>query len=398
MKIAFATLYDLRDIERGSGTYYQMAKEMERQGHMVHYIGPIDIIPPLITRVLKRISNTLDKKYRTFQDVFVARKIGESVTRKLENLEYDLLLTNDHGIAGYTETDKPIVLYTDAVFPYNYVENTHPWLENLMLINRKTCQMVNQKGLEQANICVFPTRWAKQEALKYNRIEQKKIEIIPFGANMTGPSDQIALQRSIAKIQKKGKIDLLFVGKDWAIKGGDTAVNTVKELKQRNISANLHIVGSTPPYSVDSISIRCYGLLNKADPNENAMLEGLFHDCDAFILPSTIEGFGIVTAEAAAFGLPVIAYDTIGISDAVKNDESGILLKLGSSEIAFANVIESWLINPDIYDQLVSGARKHFEKTVNWKNAVNKLIVKIEMYLSPMLNAIKKDYKKCEIR
>ena len=50
---------------------------------------------------------------------------------------------------------------------------------------------------------------------------------------------------------------------------------------------------------------------------------------DIFCLPSYREGFGLTIIEAAACGLPAVASDIYGITDAVANNETGLLFAAG---------------------------------------------------------------------
>ena len=50
--------------------------------------------------------------------------------------------------------------------------------------------------------------------------------------------------------------------------------------------------------------------------------------CDILCLPSAMEGFGQVIVNASACGLPVVASKIYGITDAVKENETGILYPL----------------------------------------------------------------------
>jgi len=60
---------------------------------------------------------------------------------------------------------------------------------------------------------------------------------------------------------------------------------------------------------------------------DEATLASEYRSCDAFILPSLREGFGIVYLEAMAHGKPVIGVDCAGTRDVVREGDSGLLLR-----------------------------------------------------------------------
>jgi phosphatidylinositol alpha-1,6-mannosyltransferase len=75
--------------------------------------------------------------------------------------------------------------------------------------------------------------------------------------------------------------------------------------------------------------VRMVGEINWAERQE---LIDLYHACDVFILPAVqvpgdMEGFGIVLTEAAAAGKPVVSTRLGGITDAVIDGKSGILVE-----------------------------------------------------------------------
>jgi glycosyltransferase involved in cell wall biosynthesis len=65
----------------------------------------------------------------------------------------------------------------------------------------------------------------------------------------------------------------------------------------------------------------------------------LYSRCDAFVLPSGKEGFGIVFLEAMYFGAPVIAASEKGALDVIRDGETGLLVRFGDS-IALKKAIE----------------------------------------------------------
>jgi glycosyltransferase involved in cell wall biosynthesis len=68
-------------------------------------------------------------------------------------------------------------------------------------------------------------------------------------------------------------------------------------------------------------------------------LVNLYEQCEAFVLPSGKEGFGIVFLEAMFFGAPVIAAAEKGALDVVKDGETGLLVRFGDS-ISLQRAIE----------------------------------------------------------
>jgi len=69
-------------------------------------------------------------------------------------------------------------------------------------------------------------------------------------------------------------------------------------------------------------------LLGRVD---DVTLETAYKEADLFIFPlrdveGDVEGFGMVAVEAAAYGLPTIAFATGGVTDAIAHEKSGFLV------------------------------------------------------------------------
>jgi len=98
----------------------------------------------------------------------------------------------------------------------------------------------------------------------------------------------------------------------------------------------------------------------------------LWKSSDIFLFPSSQEGFGIVVIEAAAAGLPVIARDIPGVSEAITACNNYILLQKQSSIKDWIQAVLSMLdlgrINIENYDEL----EKSFKFTT--KKSVEKLL------------------------
>ncbi|HRI38387.1 MAG TPA: glycosyltransferase, partial [Nitrospira sp.] len=61
---------------------------------------------------------------------------------------------------------------------------------------------------------------------------------------------------------------------------------------------------------------------------------------DVLVLPSYREGFGSVIIEAAACGIPTVAYRIDGVIDAVVEERTGVLVEVGDIEALAAAMLE----------------------------------------------------------
>jgi phosphatidylinositol alpha-1,6-mannosyltransferase len=82
-------------------------------------------------------------------------------------------------------------------------------------------------------------------------------------------------------------------------------------------------------------------------PCDDATLSAAYYAADVHVfpvldLPGDVEGFGMVAIEAAAHGLPTVAFEAGGVADAVVEGVSGSLVQAENYE-AFASQINRWL-------------------------------------------------------
>ncbi len=398
MNIAFVALYNLKDVKKGSGTYHHIYQELCSQNHNVTAIGPLDIRFPFFTRLFRFITKRiLLKKYFSYLDPFVGLNIGRAVQKQLKGQDFDIMLTNDYAIAGYSKLKIPIVLWTDSIFPFNYSSNIHPWLKNMSWFSIKFYHIVVKAGLKNISLCIVPGRWHYQEILKYNLIKRDLLSIIPFGANMKDPGEFTGRLKNIKHLETKS-INILFVGKDFKLKRLDFAIKVIEELQKVGVNAFLNIVGGKKPEyeklkDIKKINInlitKFHGLIHKDNDEGLIKLSKLYKKSDILLLPSAAEGFGIVYVEAAAYGIPSLGFKTTGVNTAVKNGESGILLDIDKGPSEFTNIILSWIKNPNEYKKLCIGARLHYENNGNWPI----LIKRFNSYIENKLNILKKDIK-----
>lgn len=108
---------------------------------------------------------------------------------------------------------------------------------------------------------------------------------------------------------------ILFVGVEWARKGGADLVEAFGRVRARLPDATLTIAGCAPEVSGPGIEV-----LGRLPVEEIA---ALFARASCFCMPSRLEPFGIVYVEALHFALPIVATSVGDVGDIVREGENG---------------------------------------------------------------------------
>ena len=95
----------------------------------------------------------------------------------------------------------------------------------------------------------------------------------------------------------------------------------------------------------------------------------LYRTARVFAFPSEMEGWGMVATEAAAAGLPTVAFRVPGIEEAVSDGVSGILV---ATSDAFEKALIEMLADDALFERLSRGART-WSQLHSWKKAGEEL-------------------------
>ena len=165
---------------------------------------------------------------------------------------------------------------------------------------------------EAARACCVASNWARSSIIDDYGISAEKVHVVGFGRSLEVPP----ATRSWSSPK------FLFVGLGWDRKNGAAVLHAFTEIARRHRDARLDIVG--PDCRFDLPGVFSHGPLGRA-PAERDRLRHLYQSATCFVLPSWLEPFGIVYAEAAAAGLPVIG-TSVGGADEVIAPGTGCLV------------------------------------------------------------------------
>ena len=378
-RIAYITLADANDRNTWSGTNYYLLQSIRK------HLGHVNVLSPLkggwryrLASLINLFSLKFTGKRINYRDsFFLAKGYSKKIDRFLKKNYYDLIIA-PAGTATLADLKNniPSIYINDRSVPSGF--NYHPILSHLTQKSKQISLLCEAKAISRAFLTVYSSPWAAEAAKSYYRESSQKISCIPFGANLDTAPEFIETKELDAKT-----IRLLFIGVKWLEKGGDIAYETLQQLHNEGKSAQLHIVGVTPPKEIlENRHVISYGYLSKNDPTQFDTMKSLFRQSDFFILPTRFEAYGLVFCEAASYGLPALATDTGGISAIIENRKTGILLTQDKRGDAYAAEIMELVQNPEGYSQMRKAARKRYEEVLNWDAFGLSLKQKVDDYFT----------------
>lgn len=367
MKIGIITVEDLNNKKAWSGIVYKVYDELcTRYGkeNIVHCQTRIDFPGKIYLWGYSYISRLFGKGFSPMTR-FISKRMASTIpTKKLGSIDVIFAPAGSVDIA-YIKTDTPIIYYSDATFRLlnNY------YFKKLFKNKEREAYEIEKLALNKSSYLLFASHWAMQSAILDYDISTLKASVVEFGANIDDKDINFRRRIKVLNNNEPKKLKVLFIGVDWIRKGGAIAVECCSSLKKRGFDIELHIVGipHLPPEYAKCDIIVNHGFLNKNKQNDYLLLTSIIDECDIFLLPTRAECAGIVFAEASAFGLPIVTYDTGGVSNYVINGLNGYRLPMNCKGKDFADKIETILMKDEL-EKLSIGGRQLYEERLNWEH------------------------------
>lgn len=172
--------------------------------------------------------------------------------------------------------------------------------------------------------------------------------------------------------QKPDADKIGFIGRiEINQKGLDTLIQAFSILKAENFPFKALLIGGGKDEPVLRKMIDKLGLHDSIELTGRLGTERFARlgECRIVCMPSRFEGWGIAAIEAAAEGIPVIASNIEGLSEAVVDGETGILIQASPEKLAES--IKNLLADSAKMKQLSANAQKH-AAAFRWENIANK--------------------------
>jgi glycosyltransferase involved in cell wall biosynthesis len=308
MRIGFACLWDRNAPATWSRTPWELRAALRSHADVVD----VGVEVPL---PMRRLLQTAHLRYRNGrlislweQGSLTDRFARSQLSRSVRRLEPDVVLE----MQDLAPIDRPYFLYQDFSFD-SLIGLRNSGVDVFRMLTTREMQRRRERQLkvyERATGVIAMSRWLAESLIKDTGLAPEKVHVVHPGLNAGGrgtPPDRVGGPRK----------RLLFIGRTFAQKGGDLVLQAFERLRGEGVT--LTIAG---PPTLDPVpdGVTFLGALPL---NEIARL---YDEHDLFVLPSRIEGFGIVFAEALSRGLPLIARNEFAMPEIVQAPRYGRLI------------------------------------------------------------------------
>ena len=193
-----------------------------------------------------------------------------------------------------------LIAYRNAA----YHESTERWLDY---------RRVTRLTLAQADMVVFPSHHAREDALREDLVSPQRAQVVAIGADRVWPQPTVSERRPVEVGEEE---DLLVcIGADYAHKNRPFALALARALHERHgwsgrlVLAGPHMEhGSSREREREMLDRdpQLASLVLDIGPVDDGARAWLYAHAQAVVYPTVYEGFGLVPFEAAEAGVPCL--------------------------------------------------------------------------------------------
>jgi glycosyltransferase involved in cell wall biosynthesis len=364
MKISYVYHLDAGRSHVQSGRPAAILAALNRAHCQVHRIFPLRDDYRFRRMVQKLFWHSLGHRYLFDRHPALLKSYAREVEDALTQESGEVIFSPGTLAISHLETDIPITFCSDASFAG--LLDFYPAYSRLSPFLRRTAEQSEALALSQTALAIYPSEWAARSAIDHYGLPESRVAVLPFGANLGGGNTEAEVMEWI-EARRFETIRLLFIGREWERKRGDLVIETARLLLERGLRVEVDLVGpKNPPSSTHLPFVRHHGALDPTHPEQSSRLSGLFRHAHLLFVPSSAEAFGLVFAEASAFGVPCISTAVGGIPGAIRNGHNGHLLPLEAGAEHYAAVIEKTVGDPNHYGSFARHAFHEFRSRLNW--------------------------------
>jgi glycosyltransferase involved in cell wall biosynthesis len=240
---------------------------------------------------------------------------------------------------------------------------------------------IERTVLKRSDQIIVLSEYTREKLQRTYEMIPSKVSVIPGGVDLqrfrpSTDKDQIRARMGLPE----DKFILFTVRNLVPRMGLENLISAFKIVQNGRRDLLLVVGGEGPLETALREQVKRYGLEDFVRfvgyiPDED--LPSYYQMADLFILPtSELEGFGLVTVEALASGLPVLGTPVGGTREILTNLGSDYLLDDSTPQSIAKGILKAlngWAANQAAYKNISETCRKVAEQHYSWDNHVSKL-------------------------
>ena len=394
-KILFVSDVTINNVNGGAErVLFEQSTRLARRGHSVHILTrrlPEHEEKQDIVHGVREWRYSLNHDSNSFSYLFNSIIKAKSLFNYLQN-KYKFSCINFHqpfsslGIIYSPLSNTSKKYYT--CHSLSYEEFISRNFKHISFINRNLHRMhilgrkwIEKKILNYSDGIIVLSQYTRSKLKKSYNIKSNKVSIVPGGVDLEKfypCSNRTLIRKSLGIGENKF---ILFTVRNLVQRMGlENLITALKDVVKEVPDIYLIIGGDGPLKKELTKLSRKYGLSKFIEfvgfiPEEQ--LPKYYQSADLFVLPTKdLEGFGMVTLEALASGLPVLGTPIGGTKEILEEFEPGFLFKNtdpGSISYLIKNKYLKARKNPQWWQDVSSRCRGFVEARYSWEKNIDSL-------------------------
>ena len=355
MRILYTYEYDFLDPHRQSGRPWQVRQALAQRGHDIVDLPNVLAMGPdhrLAAQAFWRMRGRIQRRDREPRRLTLA---AGRVQKAFAAEKCDIVVAPSTIPLAYASPGLPAIEVLDAFFRYNL--DRYDSFSNVTARYREEGLACDDLALSKSSGMVVPTADLARAMIASGFIPSERVKVCPWGPNLTPAHDVLDAEALRRRFDAQ---TVLFVGREWRRKGFDVVLDAMRSAEGRQLKCVALGLGAkdVPPRLLEGVRERVtfLGELSLSLPGEHERARRAFAEATLLMVPTRAENFGITFVEALSFGLPVVTFDTDGLSSVLGRMPCATLLPSGSPAEAFAHAAAETTASAGHYHELCVAA------------------------------------------
>ena len=378
MNILYVTQWFSSEGGGGEVVFYNLAKGMANRGHNVHIVcAQIDNIAENRSDNLNvyRIKPVLHLPPPSLKQniLYIIQAIikGYEVTtqKSIEIIHANNLASVVAGSILSKITKKPLIITIHDIFSTSSPQHWKSWIEQDHKISYMTsiiAPLFEKMTVKMpTDIIHTVSNSSREDLVKFGA--KAEIKVIPNGVDITIYDN--------AQPIKDYQNFVLFIGRLVFYKNLGTVISAFVDVLAKSPGSKMLIVGDGPMREKWLKMASDLGLSKNIDfighVSDERKIE-LLSKCSALLLPSFVEGFGLVILESFAMSKPVLVANVKPLSDIVDDGIDGFILPV-DDPVKWSEKISYLINNREICKKMGNQGRIKLEKKFKIEHILDKI-------------------------